>query len=237
MVGRSVDYADAMDQRMEKRMLTPRYTISEAAALVGRRPETVRRWSFGHERSYKGEPRRDEPLVPADGERGGLALSFLNLLELRTLSIYRGDAALQAIRRALDYVGSELNETRPLMTRRFHVYGGELLTKFIETEDGALLLNASRGGQLTAEKLIESALWTKDIDYEDDSARRWWFKSRAVPLVVDTRVAGGRPITAETGVRLDAITTRHDEGYSNSEIERDTGAREAEVVAAILLAA
>ncbi len=222
---------------MAERALTPRYTTSEAAALVGRRAETVRRWSFGHERTYKGKPRRDEPLIHADGERGALALSFLNLLELRMLSLYRGDAALQAIRRALEYVGRELGEARPLMTRRFHVYGGDLLTKFIETKDGALLLNASRGGQLTAEKLVEITLWTKDIDYEDDSARRWWFKSRAVPLVVDTWVAGGRPITAQTGVRLDAITARHDEGYSNSEIERDTGAREAEVVAAITLAA
>src|ERR1039458_1242516 len=99
-MGRLVGYADAMDKRIEQRALTPRYTISEAAVLIGRRAETVSRWSFGHERLYKGEPRRDEPLIPADGERGGLALSFLNLLELRTLSIYRGDAALQAIRRA-----------------------------------------------------------------------------------------------------------------------------------------
>jgi transposase-like protein len=79
-----------MDQRMAERALTPRYTTSEAAALVGRRAETVRRWSFGHERTYKGKPRRDEPLIHADGERGALALSFLNLLELRMLSLYRG---------------------------------------------------------------------------------------------------------------------------------------------------
>lgn len=233
-----MDYAESVDKRIEQRALTPRYTISEAAVLVGRRPDTVSRWSFGHERRYKGKHRYDDPLIPADGERGGLALSFLNLLELKTLSIYRGDAALQAIRRALDYVGKELGEQRPLMTRQFHVYGGELLTKFVETEDGAMLLNASRGGQLTAEKLVESALWTKDIDYdEDEHARRWWFKTRSVPLVVDTRVAGGQPITAGTGVRLDAITARHREGYSNDEIESDTGAKDAEVVAAILLAA
>jgi hypothetical protein len=59
------------------------------------------------------------------------------------------------------------------MTRQFQVYGGDLLTKFIETDDGAMLLNASRGGQLTAEKLIEGTLWTRDIDYdEDERARR-----------------------------------------------------------------
>jgi uncharacterized protein (DUF433 family) len=158
-------------------------------------------------------------------------------MDARIESMYRGDAALQAIRRALEYVGKEVGEQRPLMTRQFHVYGGDLLTKFIETDDGAMLLNASRGGQLTAEKLVEGTLWTRDIDYdEDERARRWWFKTRAVPLVVDTRVAGGHAITAGSGVRLDAIATRHREGYSNDEIEHDTGATEAEVVAAILAA-
>jgi uncharacterized protein (DUF433 family) len=225
-----------MDKRIEERALTPRYTIGEAALLVGRRADSVSRWSFGHERNYKGTRTRDEPLIPADGERGGLALSFLNLLELRMLSRYRDGAALQAIRRALVYVGKELGEERPLMTRQFQVHGGELLTKFAETDDGALLLNASRGGQMTVETLIENASWTKDIDYEDESARGWWFKTRAVPLLVDTRVAAGRPVTAETGVRLDAITSRHRDGYSNSEIERDTGATPTEVVAAILVA-
>jgi uncharacterized protein (DUF433 family) len=226
-----------MDKRIEERALTPRYTITEAATIIGRQPETVTRWSFGNERRYRGQPRRDEPLILADGAKGGLALSFLNLLELKTLSIYRGDAALQAIRRALEYVGNQLDEQRPLLTRRFHVYGGDLLTRFAETDDGAVLLNASKGGQLTAEKLVEGALWTKDIDYDkDERARRWWFKTRAIPVVVDMRVAGGHPITAGTGVRLDAIATRHHDGYSNAEIEHDTGATEAEVVAAILAA-
>ena len=79
-----MDYAKRMDARIEQRALTPRYTISEAATLVGRRSETISRWSFGHERLYRGQPRRDDPLIPADGAKGGLALSFLNLLELKT---------------------------------------------------------------------------------------------------------------------------------------------------------
>jgi uncharacterized protein (DUF433 family) len=53
---------------------------------------------------------------------------------------------------------------------------------------------------------------------------------------VDTQVAGGHPITAETGVRLDAIAIRHRDGYTNDEICNDTGATETEVVAAILAA-
>jgi hypothetical protein len=56
-----------------------------------------------------------------------------------------------------------------------------------------------------------------DIDYDEDIARRWWFKTRSVPLLVDTRVSAGHPITADTGVRLDAIASRHRDGYSARE--------------------
>jgi len=125
---------------------------------------------------------------------------------------------------------------RPLISIEFKVRGGELFTKFAETEEGAILVNASRGGQMTVEKLVDGVRVTDDIDYDHDIVRRWWFKSRAIPLYVDTQVAGGHPITAETGVRLDAIASRHRDGYSNGEISEDTGATETEVVAAILAA-
>jgi len=224
-----------MDKRMEDRAITPRYTVTRAAELVGRPPNTIRRWSLGHRRTYKGQIKVDDPLIDVDGP-SALPLSFLNLLELQLLNHYRNEAALQAIRRALDFVAKELQIGRPLISIEFKVRGGELFTKFAETEEGAILVNASGGGQMTLEKLVGGVKVTEDIDYDEDIVRRWWFKSRAIPLYVDTQVAGGRPITAETGVRLDAIASRHDEGYSNGEISEDTGATATEVVAAILAA-
>jgi uncharacterized protein (DUF433 family) len=111
-----------------------------------------------------------------------------------------------------------------------------LFTKFAETKEWAILINASRGGQMTLEKLVGGVRVTEDIDYEHDIVRRWWFKSRAIPIYVDTQVSGGNPITAETGVRLDAIVSRHRDGFSKDEISEDTGATPTEVVAAILAA-
>jgi uncharacterized protein (DUF433 family) len=225
-----------MDARMEARAIAPRYTVSQAAELVGRRANTVRRWSLGHRRRYNGEIKFDEPLIKADGQ-AALPLSFLNLLELEVLSKYRDEVALQAIRRALGFVAVELKIERPLISVEFRVHGGDLFAKFVETKEWALLVNASAGGrQLTLESLTDSVKVTDDVDYDRDIVRRWWFKSRSVPIYVDTRVAGGHPITAETGVRLDAIVSRHRDGYSNGEISEDTGATETEVVAAILAA-
>jgi uncharacterized protein (DUF433 family) len=224
-----------MDSRMESRATAPRYTVARAAELVGRPPNTIRRWSLGHQRTYQGHATVDSPLIDVDG-REALPLSFLNLLELQLLSHYRNEAALQAIRRALDFVGSELQIPRPLISIEFKVRGGELFTRFSETKEGSVLVNASRRGQMTLEKLVGGVQVTEDIDYDQDIVRRWWFRSRAIPLYVDTQVAGGNPITAETGVRLDAIATRHRDGYTNDEICNDTGATETEVVAAILAA-
>ncbi len=213
----------------------------EAGPLVGRPAETVRRWSLGHRRRYNDQPKEDAPLISVDGDptEGKVVLSFLNLLELRMLSSYRDEAALQAIRPALDFAGKQLKEPRPLLSRRFHVLGGDLFTKFAETQDGKqLLVNASRHGQTTLETLIESLeATTGDLDYEKETAYRWWYRTREEPIIVDTRVAAGHPITADTGVRVDAIMSRSESGYSQVEIEQDTGATAHEVESVLRLAA
>lgn len=224
---------------MEERATEPRYTITQAAGLVNRPPNAVRRWSLGHRRKYHGEVKIDKPLIEVDGS-AALPLSLLNLLELRFLSDYRSEAALQAIRRALAFVAKELKVPRPLISVKFQVRGGELFAKFAETPEWAVLVNASGGGsQIMLDKLTDRVrIITSDIDYDRDILHRWWFKGRSVPLYVDTLVAGGRPITTPTGVRLDAIAARYADGYTNDQIQEDTGATEAEVVAvAALLAA
>jgi len=220
-----------MDRRIEQRAKVPRYRYREAASLVGRPANTLRRWSVGNRRRQGDRLVTDEPLIAIDGDRGsGLPLSFLNLLELRMLSSYRDGAGLPAIRMALDYAANALGEPRPLLSMSFSVEGGRLFTRFAETPDGKeLLLDASAGGQVAFEQLVSSV--TREIEYEHDVARRWWYRSRAVPLLVDTTVAAGHPITAETGVRVDAITSRLRDGLTRREIAHDTGARLAEVEA------
>ncbi len=219
--------------------MTPRYTFSQAALLVGRRPDTIRRWSVGNPRSYQGQSVFDKPLIEADGVRhdGQLPLSFLNLLELQMLSRYRDDAALQAIRPALEYAAEALDQARPLLSVDFHVHGGELFTRFAASRasGGELVVNATRGGQVTLAEVVAEA--TSNIDYDEGTAYRLWLRSRRVPVFVDTRVASGQPITSETGVRIDAIDTRHREGYRDEEIAYDTGANQEEITAALELAA
>lgn len=223
-----------MDARLRSRALTPRYNVTDAAQLLGRPMQTIRRWSIGNRRRYRGYEVFDEPLIAIDGEAGRdrLPLSFLNLLELRMLSQYRNEAALQAIRAALSFAADALQVERPLLTVEFQVRGGELFAAFERTPEGrGMVVSASRGGQLPLFLPKLASEVTADVDYEDEIAQGWWPISRAHPVVVDLRVAAGRPITADTGVRVDAIHARLEQGWTIDEITHDTGARVYEVEA------
>jgi len=228
-----------VDPRLRSRAVIPRYSVRDAAPLLARPEQTIRRWSIGNRRRYQGHEVFDAPLISIDGEAGrdGPPLSFLNLLELRMLSQYRNDAALQAIRAALSYAAEQLQVARPLLTIEFQVHGGELFAAFERTPKGReMLFSATRGGQLPLFLPKLASEVTTDVDYDHDIAQGWWPISRSHPVLIDLRIAAGRPITSETGVRVDAIRTRLDQGWTVDDISHDTGAQVYEIEAAQRLA-
>lgn len=216
--------------RIRRRALQPRYTFAEASRLIGRQPGTLRRWALGHDRVYRGAAKHDPPLITIDGETHGddPPLSFLNLIELRFLASWREYQPLPTIRDALSYAAEELGAERPLLDLDFKRYGRELFVRY-----GEHLVNPARHGQLgwpdAATDLFES------LDYEEQAACRWWPLGRSTPVAVDTRINGGRPTTATTGVRTVAIATRLREGWSAEEITDDTAATREEIDAAAQL--
>jgi uncharacterized protein (DUF433 family) len=226
-------------EMLRERALVPRYTVKEAAAIIERRAQTTRRWALGYDTTYLGERVHYEPLIVADGDvHESVSLSLTNLLELRMLSNYRGDVSLQAIRRALDYAATEMGEPRPLVTVEFKAISGELFAKFTETPDGRqLLVNASRRGQFVMEMTQAIETVTADVDYVSEVAKQWWYRGRNRLVVIDTTVAAGQPITAESGVRVSAVVSRKAEGFTLREIVLDTGASDTEVAAALSAAA
>jgi hypothetical protein len=219
--------------RIAERAKEPRYTIPEAAEFIARPSSTVRRWTIGNVRKHKGQQHRDEPLILIDGVAGeAIALSFLNLLELRFLAAYRQRVPLQSIRRALDFAGSELGVERPLLALEFKTHGKSLFLRFVAEGEDAYLMNASRRGQLAWPIALDEFI--ESIDYEDHTAHRWWPLGRTEPIIVDTLFNGGRPSTALSGVRTNAIAVqREKEGLRVADIAHDVGATEDEVHAAL----
>jgi uncharacterized protein (DUF433 family) len=132
---------------------------------------------------------------------------------------------LPTIREALTYAATELGADRPLLELDFKLHGRELFVKY-----GEHLLNPARKGQLGWPEAAADLL--ASLDYEDAAAYRWWPLGRETPVSINTRVNGGRPTTATTGVRTVAIATRLREGWSIVEITEDTAATAAEIRAA-----
>ena len=224
-----------MHRRFAKRALEPRYGFPEAARIIDKPVETIRRWSVGHSRKYRGERALDEPLIQIDGNRETVPLSFLNLIELRFLASYRTGASLPAIRRALDYAAKELNVDRPLLELKFAAHGRDLFLRFAEGDP--YFLNASRGGQFAWPQGATDLVDSLEYDPTEHAAFRWWPLGKQTPVLLDTRLNGGRPSTAESGVRTVAIANRASQGWDLTDIADDVAASVNEVQAALQLEA
>jgi uncharacterized protein (DUF433 family) len=221
--------ATTIHPRVAQRAVVPRYTFAEAERIIHRPAPTLRRWAAGHDRLYQGKPRHDPPLIHLDGELDGETppLSFLNLIELRFLASWRQTVPLPAIREALDFSATQLGAERPLLDLRFKRSGRDL---FIDYD--SLLLVATRSGQLAWPEAVDSLFASLDYDEKEQAAYRWWPLGRARPVLLDTRVNGGRPTTAKTGVRTISIASRLREGWSPADVLDDTAATLPEIAAA-----
>jgi uncharacterized protein (DUF433 family) len=220
----------ALHPRIAERAVQPRYTFAEAASIIGRQAGTLRRWALGHDRLYRGQARHDPPLICIDGSAADddePPLSFLNLIELRFLASWRRSITLPAIRESLDYAAVQLDAERPLLDLDFKLHGYELFVRY-----GADLLSATRGGQMAWPEAVDTLLASLDYDETEQAAYRWWPLGRERPVLLDTRVNGGRPTTASTGVRTISIATRLREGWEPAEIQADTAATLIEIKAA-----
>lgn len=218
--------------RIAQRAMQPRYTFAEAGRLIARQPGTMRRWALGHDRLYRGDLRHDPALIRVDGNPAGdePPLSFLNLIELRFLASWREHISLPGIRAALGYAAAHLCAERPLLELDFKRRGKEL---FVEYEQH--LVSATREGQVAWPEAADALLDSLDYDEAEHAAYRWWPLGRRRPVLLDTRVNGGRPTTASTGVRTVAIATRIRDGWDLEEITEDTAASQDEIRAAASL--
>jgi uncharacterized protein (DUF433 family) len=114
-----------------------------------------------------------------------------------------------------------------LLDLDFKLHGYELFVRY-----GADLLSATRGGQMAWPEAVDTLLASLDYDETEQAAYRWWPLGRERPVLLDTRVNGGRPTTASTGVRTISIATRLREGWEPAEIQADTAATLIEIKAA-----
>ena len=192
----------------------PAYQIAEAAHYVGVPPSTVRWWVVGRDHYA--------PIIePAS--RHPVLLSFLNVVELHVLAAIRRrhKVPLPKVRDAVEFLAERFETNHPLLDHQLHTNGLDLFVEYF-----GRLVNASRDGQVAMREVLSAALARVERDAAGVPVRLFPFTRTchdAAPalVVIDPRIAGGRPVIAGTGHATEEIAERYKAGESIAELALD----------------
>lgn len=208
----------------------PVYGVSEAAGLLGLRPDRARAWLDGYERSGVRYPPviREEPT-------GDDLVTWGEFVELGYLREYRRKGVpLQRLRPVIDELRREFTTPYPLATARPYILGKELVLEVQERHDlPTPIAIVVRSGQQVL--LADAAKqFFKKVEFDPSSSgaiQRIRPAGPASPVVIDPLVRFGRP--AVSGVSTDRLWELADAGESIEEIAAGYDLPEDEVRAAV----
>lgn len=203
---------------------TPAYPFAEAAHYLCVPKSTLRSWCVGQTHTDRhGERKAFRPVIRLDGAPAD-GLSFLNLVEAHVLAAIRRnhEVPLPKIRRALAYVVKRLDVERPLASARFQTNGIDLFV-----EELGQLVNVNRDGQVEIAELMRAHLERVAWDAAGMPIRLYPFTRRGesgkspTPVMMDPRVAFGRPVLVGRSVPTAVLADRFKAGDRLSELAKD----------------
>jgi uncharacterized protein (DUF433 family) len=211
----------------------PAYTIAEAARYLRLPVATLRSWAFGREYPKADGTGQFPPLFRPALRRPPL-LSFSNLIEAHVLWSLRTKhvVPVKALRSALAYAERELGIERLLLRPELRADAGKV---FLERYGE--LIELSTSGQLAMRRLFEEHL--KRIEWEAKfPVRLYPFLSAGTPseersILIDPRIAFGRPVVARKAITTSTITERIDAGESVEDVAADYDLGKSEIEQAI----
>lgn len=194
----------------------PAYTAAEAALLARVPVSTLRSWVFGRSIVVRDGTRRVSGIIKAPDKR---FLSFTNVVEAHVLAALRREHEidLPKIRKAVSYVERVLQVPHPLAHERFKTDGVDLFVEYF-----GKLIAVSQDGQLAIREVIDGHL--ARVEYETDRAIRLFPLRRPdAPrvVVIDPRLAFGRPVIEGTAVPVADIRSRFNAGDDVEELAKD----------------
>ncbi|MFI7641038.1 DUF433 domain-containing protein [Nonomuraea sp. NPDC049400] len=209
------------------RYVTPLYTKSQAADLIGVSRESFRNWSVGY--AYK---RMDglivaaEPLVTTAGAHGP-TVPFVGLAEAYMLAAFRSaKVPMQRIRPAIRWLEENIGLEQALASERLMTDGAEVLWDFREhtadpaereAVDGLVVV---RSGQQVFRPVVRGYL--QRVTYQDG-----WMKVIQLPgyervtVTVDPWINGGQPTISRRGIRVADVLSRLRAGEDSHEVAED----------------
>lgn len=211
------------------------YTVAEAARYLRLPTATLRSWVLGRQYPTADGQGQFAPLIRLASRRPPL-LSFANLVEAHVLRSLRTEhgVSIKAVRKALAYAEKELQIDRLLLRSELRTHAGRI---FLERYGALIELTAS--GQLAMQRMFEAHLRRIEWDASRLPVRLYPFLSAAAPsderpIVIDPRIAFGRPVVMRKGVSTATIAGRIDAGESVDEVAADYDLGTPEVEQAVL---
>ena len=179
------------------------YGVREAADLIGVSMQKIRAW-------MEGWPRAAAPSL-IDNDLGWvddrLAFSFANLMELRFVAFFTGAGVrLAEIRSIMDEVRTEIQRPHPFATDLVFKTDGEKVVAEIARNNGISDIYDLRSKNFEIGSVVYKSL--KDgIVYDPTGDAKAWFprQSLAPNVIVDARLAFGRPVIRGRGIPTEAI--------------------------------
>ena len=176
------------------------YTVPMVARLLNEKQRVVQSWLVGYPNSDAAPIIRRQ--LPEIG--GRTVFGFLDLIEARFIKHFV-DLGLspQSIRKVATRLRERHNEDHPFATnKRFRTDGRKIFLEVAETEEERRLLDIMTENFVMAQ-VVEQSLFDS-ILYADDLAYRWR-PFRDAPIILDPKIAFGRPVVEGAWATTHAI--------------------------------
>lgn len=176
------------------------YTVPMAARLIGADKRKLRSWIDGYSHS------RAAPIIhrqlPKIG--GRTALGFLDLIETRFIRHFVTWFSPQTIRKVANKLRDRHDVEHPFaMDNRFRTDGKAIFMESTDDEEEQRILNLMNDNFEMGE-VIEQSLFDT-IFYVDDLARQWQPNPGIPRVVIDPKIAFGRPVIKEIWVPTETL--------------------------------
>jgi uncharacterized protein (DUF433 family) len=212
----------------------PAYSLREAAHYLNLPKATLRSWVMGQHYHVGSRLRFFEPLIRVPEAESPL-LSFINLTEAYVLGAIRRQHSipLQQVRAALRYLEEQFKSRHPLADHQFETDGWSLFVQKLDQ-----LINLTQEGQFEMHELLLQYLRRIDRDPSGAVARLYLLTRRGDldqprTVVVDPRIAFGKPVLARRAIPTAVIAERYKGGDSTDVLARDYDCERPEIEEAI----
>lgn len=215
----------------------PTYSFVEAAHYLQIPIATLEAWVRGRYYPTKSGRRHFEPVILRPDQDLPL-LSFMNLVEAHVLDAirYRHNVPLKNVRAAISYLREASGSLHPLAEYWFQLTGVELIV-----DEGGLLVNATRQGQIEMKAIIRAYLQRVSRDPQGAAESLYPYLSRHPDdveeqpklVLINPRISFGKPILVGVGVPTAVIADRINAGETVAELARDYECKASEIQEAI----